>query len=36
MGRFTAQLGEELEETYKQALIRSGKCDTLVGIIRKG
>lgn len=33
MGRFTDILGAELEEGYKQALIRSGKCDTLVGII---
>lgn len=35
MGRFTAQLGEALEEAYKQALIRVGKCDTLVGILGK-
>ena len=35
MGRFTAKLGDELEEAYKQALIRVGKCDTLVGIIGK-
>jgi 2-polyprenyl-3-methyl-5-hydroxy-6-metoxy-1,4-benzoquinol methylase len=35
MGRFTAELGCELEENYKQALIRSGKCDTLVGVIGK-
>jgi hypothetical protein len=35
MGRFTALLGEELEETYRQALVRSGHCDTLVGILRK-
>jgi SAM-dependent methyltransferase len=35
MGRFTSQLGAELEETYKQALIRARKCDTLIGIIRK-
>jgi SAM-dependent methyltransferase len=34
MGRFTVTLGSELEESYKQALIRTGKCDTLVGIIR--
>lgn len=34
MGRFTGALGSELEESYKQALIRSGKCDTLIGIIR--
>lgn len=35
MGHFTAELGCELEENYKQALIRSGKCDTLVGFIGK-
>ncbi len=33
MGRFTGALGNELEEDYKQALIRTGKCDTLIGII---
>ena len=33
MGRFTALLGDELEQAYKQRLIRRGKCDTLVGII---
>jgi 2-polyprenyl-3-methyl-5-hydroxy-6-metoxy-1,4-benzoquinol methylase len=35
MGRFTKALTEELEEDYKKALIRIGKCDTLVGIIYK-
>lgn len=35
MGRFTSLLGEELEETYRQALVRSGHCDTLVGILRR-
>lgn len=35
MGRFTELLGEDVEESYKQSLIRSGKCDTLVGIISK-
>ncbi len=35
MGRFTEALGSDLEEGYKQALIRIGKCDTLVGIISK-
>jgi SAM-dependent methyltransferase len=35
MGRFTEELGNELEENYKQALIRIGKCDTLVGVISK-
>jgi SAM-dependent methyltransferase len=33
MGRFTASLGAELEETYKRALVRTGRCDTLVGIL---
>ena len=33
MGRFTEILGRELEESYKQGLIRSGRCDTLVGIV---
>jgi SAM-dependent methyltransferase len=33
LGRFTPALGAELEEDYKRALIRVGKCDTLVGII---
>jgi SAM-dependent methyltransferase len=36
MGRFTASLGQELEETYKRELIRVGRCDTLVGIINAG
>ncbi len=35
MGRFTECLGAELEEAYKQALIRIGRCDTLVGVISK-
>jgi hypothetical protein len=35
MGRFTDSLGEELEEAYKQGLIKTGKCDTLIGIIKK-
>ncbi len=35
MGRFTSKLGGEVEESYKQSLIRSGKCDTLVGIVQK-
>ena len=33
LGRFTNILGAEIDEQYKQALIRAGKCDTLVGII---
>lgn len=36
MGRFTPLLGEEIEEAYRQALIRSGHCDTLVAVLRKG
>jgi len=35
MGRFTKALGAELEENYKQALIRTGNCDTLVAVISK-
>ena len=35
MGRFTDTLGEELEDNYKQALIKAGNCDTLVGIVTK-
>lgn len=34
-GRFTDVLGTELEETYKQALIRIRRCDTLIAIITK-
>jgi SAM-dependent methyltransferase len=33
LGRFTGILGMEVEESYKQGLIRSGRCDTLVGIV---
>ncbi len=35
MGRFTKQLGIELEEYYKQSLINSKQCDTLIGVITK-
>lgn len=35
MGRFSASLGQELEDSYRQALIRVRKCDTLIGIISK-
>lgn len=35
MGRFTALLGAEIEEAYRNALVRSGHCDTLIGVIRK-
>jgi hypothetical protein len=34
MGRFTAALGHEIEDNYRQGLIRARKCDTLVGIVR--
>lgn len=33
MGRFSSSFGPELEAAYKQTLISSGKCDTLIGII---
>lgn len=35
MGRFTETLGAELEDSYKQALIKTGHCDTLVVIVAK-
>lgn len=35
MGRFTKLLGNELEESYKQALILSKHCDTLVAVINR-
>lgn len=35
MGRFTPQLGGEIEDAYRQALIRSGHCDTLVAVLKK-
>lgn len=35
MGRFTDFLGPDLENDYKQALIKTGYCDTLVCIITK-
>jgi len=34
LGRFTDVLGRELEDNYRQGLIRAGRCDTLVGIVR--
>jgi SAM-dependent methyltransferase len=34
MGRFTKALGQELEDAYRQGLIRSGHCDTLVGVLK--
>jgi SAM-dependent methyltransferase len=33
MGRFTRALGPEVEDAYRQGLIRSGHCDTLVGVL---
>lgn len=35
MGRFTDSLGTKLENDYRQALIESGNCDTLVAIVSK-
>ena len=35
MGRFSHFWGDELDRQYKQALIRGGTCDTLIGILRK-
>ncbi|MBU0543743.1 MAG: class I SAM-dependent methyltransferase [Proteobacteria bacterium] len=35
MGRYTKSLGSEIEELYKQALIRNRRCDTLIAIIKK-
>jgi len=34
-GRFTDVLGSDFEESYKQMLIRKGKCDTLIAVITK-
>lgn len=35
MGRFTEEFGQDIEDQYRQGLIRARKCDTLVGIIKK-
>ncbi|MDO8607449.1 MAG: class I SAM-dependent methyltransferase [Phaeospirillum sp.] len=35
MGRFTPVWGEEVERQYREALIASGHCDTLVAILHK-
>ena len=35
MGRFTRQIGADIEAAYKRALIDSGHCDTLVAVLRK-
>jgi hypothetical protein len=34
-GRFTGVLGAGIEEQYKAALVKAGKCDTLIGILHK-
>ncbi len=35
MGKYTHELGEEIENLYKKNLIKLGKCDTLIGILKK-
>ncbi len=35
MGRFTAVLGSDIEEHYRQALIRTRRCDTLIGVLTR-
>ena len=35
MGKFTSLIGLEIEELYKQELIKTRFCDTLIGIITK-
>jgi SAM-dependent methyltransferase len=35
MNFFTEELGTEIESNYKQSLIKSGKCDTLIAVISK-
>jgi SAM-dependent methyltransferase len=35
MGRFTEVLGQELEDHYRQALIRARRCDTLIGVVER-
>jgi SAM-dependent methyltransferase len=35
MGRFTAILGSEVEDHYRQALIRARRCDTLIGVLTR-
>lgn len=35
MGRFTDKLGQAAEDAYRQALIDSGYCDTLIAVITK-
>ncbi len=33
MGKFTKIIGQDLEKFYKKELIKSGNCDTLIGVI---
>jgi SAM-dependent methyltransferase len=35
MGRFTPKFGGAIEDQYRQALVASGNCDTLIGIVTK-
>ena len=35
MARFTDKLGIEIENSYKESLIKSGNCDTLIAVINK-
>ena len=35
LGRFSETLGAEFDEQYRQALIKAGRCDTLIGILKK-
>jgi SAM-dependent methyltransferase len=35
MGRFSRLLGQEIEDQYRQNLIETGHCDTLVAIVHK-
>ena len=35
MGRFTDKLGKNIEKIYKNELIKTGYCDTLIGVISK-
>lgn len=34
MGAFTSIIGEEIENQYRQALIRAGRSDTLIGVVK--
>jgi len=35
MNRFTPKFGGAIEDQYRQALVASGRCDTLIGIVTK-